>query len=51
MVKARFREVSVKDGDEIELGGHILTESVTIHADHSEGGMKYIVTWLEGVKE
>ena len=48
MVKARFREEAVNDGDEIELADGVL--AVTIHVD-PERVLKTVVTWLEEVKE
>ena len=54
MVKARFREEVVSDGDVIELEGNI--SALTIHADQNRlknenHNLKTVVTWLEEVKE
>lgn len=47
MVKVRFREASVKDGDEIEVPK---CTALSIHLDPL-GDLDYVVTWLEEVKE
>ena len=46
MPKARFREVPVNDGDEIELPEGILGLSI-----HTDPELTTVVTWLEEVKE
>jgi len=48
MVKARFRGVAVKNGDEIELPEGVLALSIRLD---SEGSPVFFVTWLEEVKE
>ena len=49
MVKARFREAAVNDGDVIEFP-NIMQASITIHVN-SKRELKTVVTWLEQVKE
>lgn len=48
MVRMRFREKAVNDGDEIEIGDNAL--AVSIHTDPTGDRMTF-VTWLEEVKK
>ena len=48
MIKVRFREEAVRDGDVIELEGDI--SALSIHTDPTRD-MSTFVTWLEEVKE
>lgn len=50
MIKARFREIPVRDGDVIEIPGRLLNKSVTTHVDTGRE-LPTVVTWLEEVKE
>jgi hypothetical protein len=50
MIKMRFREMAVRDGDVIEIPGRILNKSVTAHVDLNRE-LHTVITWLEEVKE